>query len=120
MALAADTLEPGRISTGDYYALLPGGLRLRITANTASTHLGRRRRHQLVDEFADPRRAVLVDPIHDVPVRGEQVQPAAVLDGLQWTDPGVEGLFRKLRLEPAETLMPERNLHDRRAFRQGR
>ena len=35
VALAADTLEPGRISTGDYYALLPGGLRLRITANTA-------------------------------------------------------------------------------------
>jgi Pyruvate/2-oxoacid:ferredoxin oxidoreductase delta subunit len=37
VTLAADALEPGRISTGDYYALLPGGLRLRITANTAGT-----------------------------------------------------------------------------------
>jgi len=36
VTLAADTLEPGRISTGDYYALLPGDLRLRITANTAA------------------------------------------------------------------------------------
>ena len=36
VTLAADTLAPGRISTGDYYALLPGGLRLRITANTAA------------------------------------------------------------------------------------
>ena len=35
LTLTADTLEPGRFGTGDYHALLPGGLRLRITANTA-------------------------------------------------------------------------------------
>jgi ferredoxin len=35
LALSSDTLEPGRFGTGDYHALLPGGLRLRITANTA-------------------------------------------------------------------------------------
>jgi NAD-dependent dihydropyrimidine dehydrogenase PreA subunit len=37
LVLASDTLPPGRFSTGDYYALLPAGLRLRITANTAGT-----------------------------------------------------------------------------------
>jgi formate hydrogenlyase subunit 6/NADH:ubiquinone oxidoreductase subunit I len=36
VALTSDTLEPGRFGTGDYYALLPGSLRLRITANTAA------------------------------------------------------------------------------------
>jgi polyferredoxin len=35
VALAADTLDPGRLGTGDYYALLPDGGRIRITANTA-------------------------------------------------------------------------------------
>lgn len=35
LVLAADLLEPGRFGTGDYHALLPGGLRLRIAANSA-------------------------------------------------------------------------------------
>ena len=35
VALAADTLEPGRFGTGDYFLFLPDGRRLRITANTA-------------------------------------------------------------------------------------
>jgi polyferredoxin len=36
LLLAADALEIGRFGTGDYHALLPAGLRLRITANTAN------------------------------------------------------------------------------------
>ena len=47
---------------------------------------------------------------------GEQAQAATVLDGLQGPDPGVERLFRELRFEPTEALVPERSLHDRRAF----
>jgi NAD-dependent dihydropyrimidine dehydrogenase PreA subunit len=35
LTLAADMLEPGRFGTGDYHALLPGDLRLRITANSS-------------------------------------------------------------------------------------
>jgi polyferredoxin len=35
VALAADTLDPGRFGTGDYYLLLPDGRRLRITTSTA-------------------------------------------------------------------------------------
>jgi ferredoxin len=35
VALDADTLDAGRFGTGDYYAILPDGRRLRITANTA-------------------------------------------------------------------------------------
>jgi ferredoxin len=35
LVLAADALEADRFGTGDYYALLATGLRLRITANTA-------------------------------------------------------------------------------------
>ena len=35
LTLTAPALEAGRFGTGDYHALLPGGLRLRITANTA-------------------------------------------------------------------------------------
>jgi polyferredoxin len=35
LTLSSDTLAAGRFSTGDYYTLLPGGFRLRITANTA-------------------------------------------------------------------------------------
>jgi hypothetical protein len=37
--------------------------------------------------------AVLVDPVDDVAVRRKQAQAVTVLDGLQWPDPGVEGLF---------------------------
>lgn len=37
LALTADALEAGRFGTGDYHALLRGGLRLRITANTAAS-----------------------------------------------------------------------------------
>ena len=73
-------------------------------------------RHELVEEFADPAGTVLVDPVDDVPVGREQPQAPIVLDGLQRTNPGVERLLRELRFEAAETLMPERNLHDRRAF----
>jgi ferredoxin len=35
LTLAVELLEAGRFGTGDYYALLAGGRRLRITANTA-------------------------------------------------------------------------------------
>jgi ferredoxin len=35
LTLTAPALDAGRFGTGDYHALLPGGLRLRITANTA-------------------------------------------------------------------------------------
>jgi polyferredoxin/NAD-dependent dihydropyrimidine dehydrogenase PreA subunit len=37
LALTADALVAGHFGTGDYYALLPGGLRLRITANTTGS-----------------------------------------------------------------------------------
>jgi Pyruvate/2-oxoacid:ferredoxin oxidoreductase delta subunit len=34
LLLAADALDAGRFGTGDYHALLPDGLRLRIAANS--------------------------------------------------------------------------------------
>ncbi|MCU0812454.1 MAG: 4Fe-4S dicluster domain-containing protein, partial [Thiobacillaceae bacterium] len=37
LTLTTDALEPDRFATGDYHALLPGGLRLRIDAHTAGT-----------------------------------------------------------------------------------
>jgi polyferredoxin len=37
LLLSADPLAEGRFGTGDYFALLPGGLHLRITANTAGS-----------------------------------------------------------------------------------
>jgi hypothetical protein len=75
---------------------------------------------QFVDKFTDARGAVLIDPIDDVTVGCQQSQPVPVLDGLQRADPGVESLFREFRLEPAEALMPERNLHEPTGLSQGR
>jgi hypothetical protein len=75
---------------------------------------------QLVNELTDASGAVLIDPIDDVPVGRQQSQPVPVFDGLQRADPGVEGLFREFRLEPAEALMPERNLHEPTGLSQGR
>jgi hypothetical protein len=37
LTLTTDALEPDRHATGDYHALLPGGLRLRIDAHTTGT-----------------------------------------------------------------------------------
>ena len=64
--------------------------------------------------------AVLVDPVDDVTIGRQQAQPAAVLDGLQRADPGVEVLFRELRFEAAQALIPERNLHEPAGLSKGR
>jgi ferredoxin len=37
VVLGAEALDPGRLATGDYFALLPSGRRLRIAANTADS-----------------------------------------------------------------------------------
>jgi ferredoxin len=37
LALTADALEPGRLGTGDYFAILAAGRRLRIAANTSGS-----------------------------------------------------------------------------------
>jgi hypothetical protein len=78
--------------------------------------LGRRRGNELLDELTDAVRAVLADPVDDVAVGREQPQASVVLDRLQRTDPRVEMLLRQFGLEPTETLIPERSLHNRRAF----
>ena len=78
-----------------------------------------RRGHQLVDQLTDALRAILVDPVDHVSIRCEQAQASIVLDRLQRTNPGIEGLFRELRFQTAKTLMPKRNLHNRQTFDQG-
>jgi len=53
---------------------------------------------------------VLAEPIDDKAIRREQAQRGVIIDGLQWSDPGVELLLGKLYLQDAEALVPKRRL----------
>ena len=55
---------------------------------------------------------VFLDPGDDEAVRGEELQLAIALDGLQGPDPGVELLLGHLAFEMPQTLMPKRALHE--------
>ena len=59
-----------------------------------------------IDELFYTSEIVLIEPVDDKTIGREQFQDRAVLDGLQWPDPGIELLFRQLGLKVANTVIP--------------
>ena len=51
---------------------------------------------------------VLLQPVNDKAIGRQQPQDAAVVNGLQWSNPGVKLLLRELCLQGAKALVPER------------
>ena len=51
---------------------------------------------------------MLLEPVDYKPIGCEKPQNRAIVDGLQGPDPGIELLLRKLRLQDADALVPER------------
>ncbi len=49
---------------------------------------------------------VLLQPVNDKPVRREEAQDLAIIDGLQGANPGIELLLGQLRLQDAKALVP--------------
>ena len=49
---------------------------------------------------------VIAQPLDDITIRGQQLELAVALDGLQRPDPRVELLRRELALEHAQTAVP--------------
>ena len=107
-------VRPGSLTTNGGRGLRHGGGRCAAPRADFQHNLRRRRGYELLDELADTLGAVLVDPVDDVAIRGQQPQRFALLDSLQRPNPGVEMLFRQLGFEPVQALVPERSLHEQR------
>ena len=60
----------------------------------------------LVDELQNTLYMVLLEPVDDKAVGGKQSQYAAIINGLQGTNPGIELLLGKLCLQHAKALVP--------------
>ncbi len=69
-------------------------------------HFRRQPFRERKNEFLDPRKEILTQPLDDITIRRQQLELTLPFHGLQRPHPGVELLFRELALEHSQTAVP--------------